>query len=362
MRLKTSHVRSQWFRSTLEKFFRTARLWLNNSSVAIQQTTHIMLPSSLIVWSETVYRSRCCGQAQCLVCLQIMCCKQNNNFCLLPYSCITCCFRRRKPWTLRHKWTILGIFWILCQKASSFWSGKTLCFFFHKFFPETFVATSAVFWIDVRETQQDTGRYGKKSQQELKRTRLENRKFKDLASFAVQYDQHSNALISEYYDGFRATSFKRKVRPTHCLQSADASFSRHTGLSVETATEKWCKRRRLRGQDKTIGVYLQKSKFPLQFKSSNQFKSSKASDGSHDTINLKIQTAAEVNSSLWPARYTLWCCCLQTPSNLFQVTRLWNTTSTRTIAAMRDDGQQILRIDSFRTLQGNNWLDGDVSP
>ena len=32
------------------------------------------------------------------------------------------------------------------------------------------------------------------------------------------------------------------------------------------------------------------------------------------------------------------------------------------IAAMRDDGQQILRIDSFRTLQGNNWLDGDVSP
>jgi len=40
---------------------------------------------------------------------------------------------------------------------------------------------------------------------------------------------------------------------------------------------------------------------------------------------------------------------------------LWNTTSTRTIAAMRGDGQQILRIDSFRTLQGNSWLDGDVS-
>ena len=32
-------------------------------SLAIQQTTRIMLPSSLIVWSETVYRSRCCGQA-----------------------------------------------------------------------------------------------------------------------------------------------------------------------------------------------------------------------------------------------------------------------------------------------------------
>ena len=80
-----------------------------------------------------------------------------NNFCLLPYSCIT----RRKPWTLRHKWTILGIFWILCQKASSSWSGKTLHFFFHKIFAETFVATSAVLWIDVRETQQDTGCYGK---------------------------------------------------------------------------------------------------------------------------------------------------------------------------------------------------------
>jgi len=53
---------------------------------------------------------------------------------------------------------------------------------------------------------------------------------------------------------------------------------------------------------------------------------------------------------------------VQTPSNLFQVTRFRNTTSTRTIAAMRDDRQQILRIDSFRMLQGNNWLDGDVSP
>ena len=64
-----------------------------------------------------------------------------------------------------------------------------------------------------------------KLQQELKQTRLENRKFKDLATFPVQYDQHSIELISEYCDGFRTTSFKRKMRPTHCLQSADASFS-----------------------------------------------------------------------------------------------------------------------------------------
>ena len=47
--------------------------------------------------------------------------------------------------------------------------------------------------------------------------------------------------------------------------------------------------------------------------------------------------------------------------NFFQVTRLWNTTSTRTITAMRGDGQQILQVNSSQTLQGNNWLDGDVS-
>jgi len=38
----------------------------------------------------------------------------------------------------------------------------------------------------------------------------------------------------------------------------------------EAATEKWCKRGRLQGQDKTIGVYLQKSKYPLKFKSSQK--------------------------------------------------------------------------------------------
>ena len=48
-----------------------------------------------------------------------------------------------------------------------------------------------------------------KSQQELKRTRLENRKCKDLSTFAAQYHQHSKALISEDYDGFRKTCFKR---------------------------------------------------------------------------------------------------------------------------------------------------------
>ena len=40
-----------------------------------------------------------------------------------------------------------------------------------------------------------------KPQQELKGTRLENCKCKDLSTFAVQCHQHSKALISEYNDG-----------------------------------------------------------------------------------------------------------------------------------------------------------------
>jgi len=44
---------------------------------------------------------------------------------------------------------------------------------------------------------------------------MENRKFKDLASFAIQYHLHSDALAAlaaEYDDGFRKTCFRRKVR------------------------------------------------------------------------------------------------------------------------------------------------------
>jgi len=118
-----------------------------------------------------------------------------------------------------------------------------------------------------------------KPQQELKRTRLENRKFKNLASFAMQYDQHCNALISEYYDGFRKTFFKRKVRPSPCLQGTDATFPQHTDIPVENGKEKWCERKRLHGQDKTIGVYLQKSKFPLHFKSSKRITSHGSDQG-----------------------------------------------------------------------------------
>jgi len=50
-----------------------------------------------------------------------------------------------------------------------------------------------------------------KSQQELKRIRLENRKYKDLATFALQYQKHNDGIIVEYYNGFRKTNAKRKV-------------------------------------------------------------------------------------------------------------------------------------------------------
>jgi len=40
---------------------------------------------------------------------------------------------------------------------------------------------------------------------------MENRKYKDLATFALQYQKHNDGLIAEYYDGFRKSNAKRKV-------------------------------------------------------------------------------------------------------------------------------------------------------
>ena len=37
------------------------------------------------------------------------------------------------------------------------------------------------------------------------------RKYKDLATFALQYQKHNDGLIAEYYDGFRKTNAKWKV-------------------------------------------------------------------------------------------------------------------------------------------------------
>jgi len=56
-----------------------------------------------------------------------------------------------------------------------------------------------------------------KSQQELKRTRLQNRRFKNLAEIAVVYDRISG-LIREYDDGFRSKAkqiFTKKKTKVH---------------------------------------------------------------------------------------------------------------------------------------------------
>jgi len=97
--------------------------------------------------------------------------------------------------------------------------------------------TTVVFVVNRHSRNNRTQGVMEKLQQEQKRTRLENRKFKDLATFTVQYDHHTNALISEYYDGFRKTSFRRKVRPSPCLQSDDASCPQHSDVSAENVQD-----------------------------------------------------------------------------------------------------------------------------
>jgi len=155
---------------------------------------------------------------------------------------------------VNHIWNILNFM----PKASSSWSGKTLYFFFHKFFPETFVATSAVLWIDVRETQQDTGCYGKNhnrssNEQDLKT--VSSRTWQVLlcstTSTAMHLFQNTTMASAQRLSNVRWDQ--------HTACRVLLLVFRDTSLSVETAMEKWCKRRRLRGQDKTIGVYLQKS-------------------------------------------------------------------------------------------------------
>jgi len=48
-----------------------------------------------------------------------------------------------------------------------------------------------------------------KSQQELKRTRLENRRYKNLAELAVVYHKMSKSLVTEYED-LNERKLKRK--------------------------------------------------------------------------------------------------------------------------------------------------------
>jgi len=49
----------------------------------------------------------------------------------------------------------------------------------------------------------------KKSQQELKRKKLRNRRFQNLAEIAVVYHDISKSLLLEYEDGFRKKTTKK---------------------------------------------------------------------------------------------------------------------------------------------------------
>jgi len=57
-----------------------------------------------------------------------------------------------------------------------------------------------------------------KSQQELKRTRLENRRYKNLAELAVVYHKISKSLTTEYEDGKRKKIKKKEMVGFICLQ------------------------------------------------------------------------------------------------------------------------------------------------
>jgi len=50
-----------------------------------------------------------------------------------------------------------------------------------------------------------------KSQQELKRTRLENIRYKNLAELAVVYHKMSKSLVTEYEDGKRKKIKKKEM-------------------------------------------------------------------------------------------------------------------------------------------------------
>jgi len=50
-----------------------------------------------------------------------------------------------------------------------------------------------------------------KSQQELKRTRLENRRYQNLAELAVVYHKMSKSLVTEYEDGKRKKIKKKEM-------------------------------------------------------------------------------------------------------------------------------------------------------
>jgi len=157
MRSKTTHAWSQWFRSISEKLFRMPKLWLSNPSLGIQEI-RIMLHSSLTVWSETAYRSRCCGQALCLVSPQT---NVTFLFCWLTVALVIVSdpgnlgrFGTSEPYVEYSDFYTKK----LCQPGQV---KLYMIYTFTKRFLWYLLQQSFLLWIDVRETQQDTGRYEK---------------------------------------------------------------------------------------------------------------------------------------------------------------------------------------------------------
>jgi len=117
-----------------------------------------------------------------------------------------------------------------------------------------------------------------KSQQELKRTRLENRRCKNLAELAVVYHKMSKSLVTEYEDGKRKKIKKKEMVgfifllqsflwmiQMHfiCLHCQDAK----PNGSDDTAEEVWLKKMKLspNRQLTKFGKYMQPATLPLTF-------------------------------------------------------------------------------------------------
>jgi len=129
-----------------------------------------------------------------------------------------------------------------------------------------------------------TQRQMEKSQQELKRTRLRNRRFKNLAEIAVVYHDISKSLLLEYEDGFRKkakktqhvsnkNAFEIRRKYICCLATVDIlHFQKKKEVECsDIAEEQWAKRRRKGdGLNKNIGVYLQPPSKSLLYSNQNR--------------------------------------------------------------------------------------------
>jgi len=109
-----------------------------------------------------------------------------------------------------------------------------------------------------------------KSQQELKRTRLRNRKYKNLAELAVIYHRTHDGLMAEHEDGFRKEFAKNlwyyihqsNIRSEVCMYFMLCNClhikKNKVSASDEAAGEKWTRRNQKQNvTDKKLGVYLQ---------------------------------------------------------------------------------------------------------